>query len=284
MSITSLQSRALLAVLTIRKWDARVSDKRVNQSVASSFNTNQGVGNYSKKLLPGEKQLANINALAATIRQKFYKATLPWGIDGTFILPSALYTSFTETFNEDRRAWEQLVDDFVDAYPSLQQRAKEKLGDLYNPNEYPSPQMIRKRFHMEVNFMEVPTGDFRCSLTDDEIDFIRRDVQRKTKEAEELAMREVWQRLFDRVEHIANKLSDPEAIFRDSMLENAQEIVDLLPKLNIANDEKLEQLRNEVQKRLLNTSPKELRTNPVLRKAKAKEASAIVSAMSAFMS
>lgn len=284
MSIVSLQSRALLTVLTIRKWDARVSDKRANQSVAMSFKTKQGVGNYSKKLLPGDKHLADINTLASSIRQSFYKATLPWGIDGTFILPSALYTSFTEKFNEDRRAWENLVNDFVDAYPSLRERAKEQLAELYDPNEYPSPELIRKRFHMEINFMEVPTGDFRCSLTDDEIDFIRRDVQRKTKEAEELAMREVWQRLFDRVEHIANKLSDPDAIFRDSMLENAQEIVDLLPKLNIANDQKLEQLRNEVQKRLLDTSPKELRTNPVLRKSKAKEAAAIVNAMSAFMS
>lgn len=284
MSIVSLQSRALLAVLTIRKWDARVSDKRANQSVSQSFKTQQGVGNYSKKLLPGDKHLADINALASAIRQKFYKATLPWGIDGTFILPSSLYTSFIETFNEDRRAWEALVNNFVDAYPSLRERAEEQLGDLYNPNDYPSPALIRKRFHMEINFMEVPTGDFRCSLTDDEIDFIRRDVVRRTKEAEELAMREVWQRLFDRVEHIATKLSDPEAIFRDSMLENAQEIVDLLPKLNISNDERLEKLRNEVQRRLLDTSPKELRTNPVLRKSKAKEANAIVSAMSAFMS
>jgi len=95
-------------------------------------------------------------------------------------------------------------------------------------------------------------------------------------------MTEVWTRLFDRVKHMAEKLADPKAIFRDSMVENAREICALLPRLNFADDPNLEAMRQQVEATLLK-HPDALRNDPDLRRDTAAEAKAIMDKMSVFM-
>lgn len=102
------------------------------------------------------------------------------------------------------------------------------------------------------------------------------------KEAEQAALKDVWNRLYERVKHIAEKLADPKAIFRDSMVENAKEICALLPRLNFADDPNLEAMRQQVEASLLK-HPDALRNDPDLRRDTAAEAKKIMDAMGAFM-
>jgi hypothetical protein len=95
-------------------------------------------------------------------------------------------------------------------------------------------------------------------------------------------MRDVWQRLFDKVQHIAAKCSDPSAIFRDTMIENAREICEVLPRLNFMDDPQLEALRLEVESQLL-VHPDRLRTDPVLRSDTAAKAREIMDKMNSIM-
>jgi len=129
----------------------------------------------------------------------------------------------------------------------------------------------------------VPNNDFRVQIADDELNRIQAEVTQRVEEAQTVAMKEVWGRLFERVQHIAGKLADPSAIFRDSMLENAKEICELLPRLNITDDPNLEQMRQDVEAKLLNNNPESLRLDPRLREDKAKEAKEIMDKMSVFM-
>lgn len=227
--------------------------------------------------------LDNVHKKASAIRLKYYENTLPWGMEGTQLLPSANYLAFMSDFRKEKGEWEYLVNEFVSNYDQLRLDAKRILGSLYNDSDYPTANEIANKFRMDMAVFPVPTNDFRVQINDAELTRIQQDVEQRVKQAQSQAMQEVWQRLYDKVKHIAERLADPKAVFRDSMIENARELCALLPRLNFADDPNLESLRQQVELSLTNQHPDSLRNDPLLRSDKAAEAKSIMDAMSVFM-
>ena len=93
-------------------------------------------------------------------------------------------------------------------------------------------------------------------------------------------MKDVWQRLYTVVQKAHEKLADPDAIFRDSLIENVKELCHILPRLNVADDEQLESLRLDALVKVGAVKPDALRLDPDLRSKKAAEAKAIMDKMS----
>jgi hypothetical protein len=279
----NLSDKALLVQLTISQWNARKYDKRVTKDVAASHGTITEAGRYNKSLLPLNDYLDRVHKKSTHIRNKFYENTLPWGLEGTMMLPSANYLAFMTDFRKEKAEWQSLVRDFTDNYEQLKQDARRFLNALYNEADYPSLLDIKMKFHMDMAVFPVPNNDFRVSIGDAELTAIQQDVERRVTEAQSKAMNEVWQRLYDRVKHMADKLADPKAIFRDSMIENAREICSILPRLNFADDPNLESLRQEVEMGIANHHPDALRNDPDLRRETADEAKRIADLMRGFM-
>jgi hypothetical protein len=185
-------------------------------------------------------------------------------------------------FRKERGEWNSLVQDFIDNYDSLKLDAQRILGSLYDHSDYPPVLELRQKFHMDMAVFPVPSSDFRVAIGSEELSRIQQDVERRVKDAEQTALKDVWQRLYERVKHMAEKLADPKAIFRDSMLENTREICALLPRLNFSDDPNLEAMRQQVEASLLK-HPEALRNDPDLRQDTAAEARKIMDAMGAFM-
>jgi len=183
---------------------------------------------------------------------------------------------------KEKGDWEYLVQDFLDDYDQMKLDAQRILGSLYDAADYPNGSELRHKFKMDMAVFPVPSADFRVSIGSEELSRIQQDVERRVKDAEQAALKDVWQRLFDRVKHMAEKLADPKAIFRDSMVENAREICALLPRLNFADDPNLEAMRQQVEESLIK-HPEALRNDPDLRRDTAAEAKAIMDKMSVFM-
>jgi hypothetical protein len=278
-----LTDRALLVQLAISQWTARKFDRRTTEAVAQANNVSDVVGRYNKALLPLNNTLARIHKHTAAIRQEFYKNTLPWGLEGSRILPTENYLSFMQEFRNHKYKWQTLVDEFCDNYGSAKAQAQQVLGTLYDPNDYPDEHAIRNKFSLDMAVFPVPTNDFRVELSDGELASIQQDIEARVQSASQQAMRDVWERLYEKVTHISNKLSDPSAIFRDSMVENARELCALLPKLNFADDPDLEAMRVDVERKLVSHHPDALRNDPILRADTAKEASAMARKMEIFM-
>jgi hypothetical protein len=277
-----LNDRALLVQLSISQWTARKYDKKATRQVADTFNNFVDQGRYNKALLPMNSMLESVHKKSTLIRTRYYDNTLPWGIDGIQMLPTANYLSFMSDFRKEKGEWESLVTAFVASYDSLKHDAQRVLGQLYDATDYPTSDVVARKFSMDMAVFPVPNTDFRVAIGSAELTRIQQDVERRVKDAEQVAMKEVWQRLFDRVKHMAEKLADPKAIFRDSMIENAREICSLLPRLNFTDDPQLEQMRQQVEATLIK-HPEALRNDPDLRRDTAAEAKAIMDKMSVFM-
>ena len=282
-----LKDKAVLVSLSISQWTARKYDKKVTQQVSESYGVGLGsdVGRYNKKLLPIDTYLKDVHRKSSTVRNKFYDNTLSWIVDGTQMLPNKNYMEFMADFRREKAEWQYLVDSFLDEYPRMKLEAQRLLPNgLYCEDDYPSVDDLRQKFKMDMFVAPLPdTENFFTTLIDSEVDKIRQDVTKRVTETQSAAMKEVWQRLYKRVQHMVEKLDDPSAIFRDSMVENAKETCALLTRLNFIDDPNLEAMRQEVEQKLANQNPDALRLDPVFRATKADEAKAIMSKMDAFM-
>jgi hypothetical protein len=278
----NLNDRALLVQLNVSQWTARKYDKSASKEVTTAHGANQAAGRFNKSLLPMNDKLDNIHKKTTLIRTKYYDNTLPWGLDGTMMLPTANYLHFMSEFRKEKGEWQVLVQEFYDDYEQDILDAQRILGSLYSAADYPTGDNLRVKFSMDMAVFPVPSSDFRVAIGSEELSRIQQDVERRVKDAEQAALKDVWTRLYDRVKHMAEKLADPKAIFRDSMLENTREICALLPRLNFSDDPNLEAMRQQVEASLIK-HPEALRNDPDLRRDTAAEAKAIMDKMSVFM-
>jgi len=278
MANDTLISRAMLASLRISSWSARKYDKKVTKETNDAHGADADAGRYNKMLLPGDASSykALTSHIAAT-RVLHYAETLAWSDDGWRLLPVANYTKYTDKLRAAKHTYDALLADFLSDYPALQQAARIKLNGMYRDEDYPSNVASKYGFGIEYN--PVPAGgDFRVELSQEEIDIIATRTESRIKNAFEDAHKDAVKRLYDCVSRIHERLAQPEAIFRDSLITNAQELTDVLSRLNIAGDVNLETLRRATAS-LATVSPDTLRNDAVTRIQTANDAQSILDTM-----
>lgn len=279
-----LSDKALLVHLGVSQWIAKKLDKKASAEIARVNGASREAGRYNKSLLPTCGTLDSIKSKTSEIRKKFYRNTLPWGIEGTFILPSANYLTFMTDFRNEKAEWESLTKDFLLGYNQSVMDAQRLLGSLYSASDYPTVGELRKKFRMELSILPVPTaGDFRVELADDEYNTIQSEIEERVAESSKAAMSEVWQRLYDKVKWLAERLSDPKNTFHDGTYQDAKDLCGMLTRLNFTDDANLEAMRQEVEQKLVSYHPDALRNDPDLRTDTADEAKVIMDKMSVFM-
>ena len=278
----TIHQRAMLVSLKISAWSAKKYDKKISQEVAAKHSASVDMGRYTKRLLPQDaKTYAALNVALGELRATHYEQTLAWSDEGWRVLPTANYTTYTSMVRQKKGQIESLLSDFIADYPALRAQAEALLNGMFKPEDYPEPMDLQKRYSVKVDFNPLPAGqDFRIDLDSASLDEIARDTEERVNRAVEQAQADAVERLHTCVSRIAERLNDPDAIFRDSLIENARELTGVLTRLNVTEDPRLEELRQRVEQ-LAQVSPEALRTLPFQRATTAKEADAILADMMA---
>ena len=275
----SLTNKALLVSLNISVWTARKLSKSESEEVIRRHGAVDGAARVNVALLPGSESLRDIQLLAGTIRTDYYQLTLPW-MNEMQIIKADGYLGFTQVMANHKQKFQSLVTRFLNDYPALRQEAQAKLNGLYSTDDYPRLDVVASRFNCEVAFFPVPdANDWRVELSDTETEFLRKQIEDKVMEHQGRAMREAWDRIHAVVSKARERLADPKNVFRDSLVENARELCRILPSLNIADDPRLEQMRNEVERNLCDYDPDDLRKNEGVRLAVADKMKALQEVM-----
>ena len=278
----NLTDKAMLVKLSISKWSARKYDKKVSGEVAQQYGTDQERGRYNKVLVAVEavKKVGQAESAARTFH---YENTLPWKDDGARILPAANFDHYSAEMRKLKGDFQAAAMEFLGNYPDLVDQARRELNGLFDPADYPDREKIQKKFSFEVEVDPLPTGaDFRVSLQGDEVARIQADIEKRLERAQRDAMGDCFSRLYDVVRKAAEKLTDKTAIFRDSLITNIQDLVELLPRLNLTDDTRLEELRRLVADKLLGYEPELLRKNAFARQETADAANDILAAMAGY--
>ena len=278
-----LTEKAMLVRLSVSQWTARKLDKRVTREVARQHQTSEDAGNYRKALLAKE-DLKAIQKTVGAARAFHYEQSLPWQDDGARLLPSANFLSYSQKMREYETEFQSAVADFLSRYPSMVHDARSHLNGLFDEKDYPTQSQVAEKFAFAVQVDPMPNAtDFRVVLSAEEVERIQRDIETRTQAATAEAMKDLWRRLHDAVAHMAEKLSATDAIYRDSLVGNLTELVGLLPRLNLTDDPDLEAMRQEVEQKLCQYHPQDLRENKFERRKAADDAKQILDAMAGYM-
>ena len=82
---------------------------------------------------------------------------------------------------------------------------------------------------------------------------------------------------------MVERLSDPEAVFRDSLVGNIVKLTELLPRLNLNDDPGLEQMRRQIEATLCDYSPEQLRKDKTVRKEAVDSAKSVLDLMAGYV-
>lgn len=287
---TDIASRAMLVQLSVGQWTARKLDKKVSDDVAAQHKAKHGAGNYNKVLI-ARGNLAAIASVVAQARADHAYLSLPWLQDGTRILPVDAFNRYTGLMQRHREAFEREVNGFCANYPEYIAQAQDSLGDLFNRADYPSPDDMRRRFSWSVTVLPMPdAADFRVDLDAAAVAALQADMASNVQDALQNAMGDAFERLHKVVRNMADKLAayDPAQgkqgnPFRDSLVQNVRDLVDVLPALNLTGDARLSQAIDRVRGKLTTHDAQDLREDDALRTETAKEAADIADAMAGWM-
>ena len=285
----SIGSSAMLVELSISSWTARKLDKKVSAEVDVAKNTKVSAVNVNKNLMAGTGVLDKIIKYAASARAWHLSQTLPWSDNGSRLLPMSNFMAYKEQLTVMEDNFNALVDKFVESYPDLVSAAAFQLGDLFDRNEYPDVATLKQRFKFNYSFFPVPSaGDFRVDINEEAKADIIANCNNAYNNRLENAMKDAWGRLHDCLTRMSDRLSTDVVmedgiavhefrVFRDSLLENAVELVDMLKHFNITQNPDMEKARQELKSAISKYDLDDLRSSMVARQAVKTQVDSILS-------
>ena len=256
---------ACICELNISVWTARKHDKAASREVKFDKGAHSDdAASVNKNLMAGMANLKKVTDFVAATRSNFYTMTLPWSDSGQRLIPMAQFFELKQWINTQEIEFNSIVGEFLREYPTLISAQAFQLGALFNRNEYPSVDEIRHKFGFRVGFLPLPqAGDFRVDATAEVINEMEEQYKETLNTRIQQVNEDLWERLHSTIKHMADRMGvgadGKKNIFRDSMVDNAVDLCDLLKRLNITNDQKLEKARASLESALLGVDATELR-------------------------
>jgi len=282
VQVDTLKDRAMLVSLSIGYWNGKVKDDSVVDELSTSHGTDKDVHDYSRRLVKAEA-LKEFKGVRSRARSFLKDQTSRWLDDGTRIMAAPLFLKMMEKMHTFKIEWDNSVAEFVRKFPSLKAEEKKRQGSLYNEGDYPTADSLRRKFSWEFRTFPIPSKeDWRIDLGD-KTNEVKAQIDAAVIEALQLATRDLWTRLHEVVKKLAEKMAEADATFRDSIIGNIQELVAILPTMNVANDPKLEDMRRQVEEQLAKLNPEELRDDPKARKKTKDAADKLLAAMASYV-
>ena len=279
-----ITERAMLAAVHISIWTAIKHDRKISREVAEQHGAYAGAGRYNKQLLREAERLESLRSLSGQIRQYFYKITLPWSDEGYRLLPAHFYFELTTKMREFETAFAQQVEEFLAVYPSYIEQVRPELNGLFREEDYPSTDKLRNKFGVKLEVLPIPSGnDFRVTLSEEEQARVAREIDENVRQSLQKGTEDLWARLKGVVAHMVDRLNEPDSRFHASLVTNIGELVDLLPRLNVNQDEELNRFAGEIRDRLCGFTARDLKKNEILRAATANDAAEILTKMDAVL-
>lgn len=184
-----------------------------------------------------------------------------------------------------RAELEEAAETLDEHFDELKSAARERLGRLYNPGDYPSS--LTGLFAMTWDFPSVEPPAYLQQLSPELYQQECARIQARFDEAVQLAETAFFEELSRLVSHLTERLSGTDdgkpKIFRDSAVANLSEFFQRFRQLNVRSNEQLDQLVERAQQIVCGVEPQKLRDSQPLRQQVASELSAVQSVLNGLL-
>lgn len=250
MTAHTIANTAVLATLSISRWSGRKFDKDASDELNISKHASKDAARVNKLLVSGQL-LGPVNRHLSKVRAHFYANTLPWDDNGSRVLPANKLWDMQRYMQEAKVTLQELLRDVLRQYAHEVSNNCSRMGDLFNPNDYPSTGTIQSKYGIHMRVMPIPTeDDFRVSFTEEHARAIREQVQSDLADMTQNAVEHIWESMGEMLTTVRDRLRSSDGRFT-SIFDNLNRMVDDLSALNVTCDPKIEELQRTAQKRLL---------------------------------
>lgn len=256
--IISLATSAVLVSVDVNVWSATKQDRGISDEVTHAKKADASAGRFVKNLLADDlfhKRIANYRQ---TIYNWLKRNTFRWN-NSQDLLPVTNLEKFKTEFADHETTFNKYLDDFVNNYANIVSNMAFKQGDMFDRNDYPTADEVRNKFGIKLYVAEVPTQDWRCSISNDIADDLKQQYETQAKEIIENVVSQQIERLTDVMESISyccdtsevqdSKTGEVKTKRRkiyDTTIEKAKELCNIFEGFKPLNDERTEKLSNAV--------------------------------------
>lgn len=266
----TLASSAMLVEVNISNWTGRKKDKRASQDVVTQNAAAAGVANVNKKLLADSDSLRAIQQHVTATRAMHANMTMPWSNSGLRLLPTAQYFKYNQAMTQMQNEFFRLIQEFLDSYNDEVIDVQVKLGDLFSRDDYPTVEALQRKFGFNINYMPLPdSGDFRVDIGNEALSEVQEKYREFYTKQYNTAMNDVWTRLHKALSSMSERLdyTDKESkkVFRDTLVSNVTDMIELLRVCNVTNSTQMEAMANRLDEAMSGVTPDALRDDDYFR-------------------
>ncbi len=267
----SISASAVLVELNISVWPASKIDREMTEQVNTGASAVRDASQTKKNLFAGTSLRKDIEKFAARVRLYHNTHTLPWADKGQRLLPTKLFMEYKQTMNNYEQTFEFMCDNFFIEYPRLVAEAPTNLGTMYRAEDYPDLDEVRTKFGFRRAIDPIPeSGDFRLDVSANDLQELKAHYEKQHTDRLVDAMKAPWDRLHTMLTGISEKLTDKDGEdekkrYFDSLITNPLELCELLGKMNVTNDPKLEEARRQLESAMLGANIETIKESAVVR-------------------
>ena len=232
------------------------------------------VGAEGKFLLAGKKLLDTTHPAfkaVTTVRSMaiaYWKGcSLPFPEPGIRLIRQDSIDEFNPKMNSFRQELSAAVEQLSEHYDELRSTARERLGNLFDPSDYPIT--LEGQFGIEHDFPNVEPPPYLRQLSPDLYQQECQRMQARFEEAVRLTEQAFKEELAHLVEHLTERLSGTDdgkpKVFRDTAVTNLTEFFERFRQLNVRSSPELDDLVTNAQRIVRGAQPQRLRDSASLR-------------------
>jgi hypothetical protein len=207
--------------------------------------------------------------------------SLPYPEPGIRLIRQDDVSSFTVQLTSLQAELSDAVEKLSSHYQELKSAARNRLGRLFSPTDYPAS--LVGLFEASYDFPSVEPPDYLRQLSPQLYAQEAARVTARFDEAVQLAEQAFIEELANLVGHLTGRLSGSEdgkpKVFRDSAIENLQEFFGRFRHLNVRSSHQLDELVGQAQRIVRGVQPQQLRDNTGLRQEIATRLSSVQSVL-----
>jgi hypothetical protein len=268
--------RTMAAVrVSIRWFGVRKSlSAQQKAQAADTFGAEEAFLSATKKLIdtqhPAFKAVTQVRNRAV---QYWRGLSLPYPEAGLRLIRQNAIEEFSDRMRQFQEDLAEAVEALDHRYLELKAAARQKLGHLFNPADYPDS--LRGLFALEFDFPSIEPPSYLQHLNPQLYEEECRRIQGRFDEAVQLAEQAFLGELSKLVSHLTERLTGATdgrpKVFRDSAVENFTTFFERFRQLNVRSSEELDRLVAEAQRVVRGVDPQDLRENGRLRQHVANE-------------
>lgn len=245
----------------------KLSDLQTKQA-ADTFHAATDLVTASKRLIDTKNATyRTLTAIKSQASSYWRSMTLPYPQEGIRLIKQSDVAAFEDKMREFKEQLAAAASNLQLEYESLKEAAREKLGDLFNPLDYPPT--LEGVFEIKWEYPPVEPPNYLMTFNPELYSQEQSRVQQRFEAAVVMAENAFAEQLQEMISHLIERLTDEpdgtKKTFKASAIENFKEFYENFRRMNVRSNAQLENLIQQANDIVSGVDVTALRKNNDLR-------------------